>query len=301
MSAAPDISFGVVARRRIPELDRLVDALLALDGPPSEIVVAVEATDVSSPRERPDERGVRWIDLPAHRGLGYNRNRLLDAVCGEILVGVDDDCVPTPGWLPALLGGLEDPDIDVAVGGVLIPAAGFVGDSISALGFPAGGSAGFETIFRVEPDGRTNHISTVDYAARVVSLRDVGGFDESLTYGCEDTDLARRLLLAGHTIVHVRTAFVQHPARTSLVEFTRWFFVRGRAECQLSRRTGLGGYVGQRFASYGRIVRAHARDPKLLLIVPLIVGSVVCQQAGFLVEAIRPTRPPVQREDASTT
>lgn len=289
MTGAPEISFAVIARSRTPELDRLVEALVALDRPSSEIVVGVETPATLSPAEHTDGRGVRWLDLPPRRGVAYNRNRVLSIVRGGVLVGIDDDCVPGPGWPDVLLTALEDSGVDVAVGGVTMPPAGFLGDAISALGFPAGGSAGFESMFPVCADGSTEHISTVDYAARVDALRSVGGFDESLTYGCEDTDLARRMVLAGHAIVHVPAATVTHPARSSIREFSRWFFVRGRAECQLARKTELSGYVRRRLASYGRIVRDHARDAKILLIVPLIAASVICQQAGFLAETFRPT------------
>ena len=292
MTNAPHISFGVIARCHTPEVDRLVDALCTLDLPSSEIVIGVETPHVSSVTERRDERGVRWLDMPRRHGVAYNRNRVLDAVRGEVLVGIDDDCMPSGAWPGPLLDALDDPSIDIAVGGVIIPPAGLLGDAISALGFPAGGAAGFEVMFPVGPDGRTDHVSTVDWAARVKVLREVGGFDESLTYGCEDTDIARRLVAAGRRIVHVPEAMVVHPARSTLREFTRWFYVRGRAERQLARKTDVKLYIRHRLASYGHIIRDHAHEGRVLLIMGLIAGSVVCQQFGFLAETLHPTPAP---------
>ncbi len=291
MSDAPRISLTTIARRRIPELDRLVDELLPL-GPAfrSEIVVGVETPGTAHPEETVDERGVRWIALPPGRGIGYNRNRVTDAARGELLVGVDDDCVPKPGWLENLCSALEDPLTDAAVGSIEIPPAGFVGDSISALGFPAGGTAGYETMFPVDADGRTHNIAAGNCVLRASALRELGGWDESLSWGGEDTELAYRFDLADKRIAFVKSATIVHPARANLVQFSRWLFIRGRAKCQFARKVPISGFVGNRIASYGRILRAHSRDAKLVLIVPLLVASILLQQAGFATEWLFPRR-----------
>lgn len=289
MTPSPRISLTAIARRRIPELDRLVDELLVIDGPAErEIIIGVETPGTVSPAPTTDERGVTWIALPPHRGVGYNRNRVLDAVRAPIMVGIDDDCVPEAGWLTALLGALEDPDVHAAIGSIEIPPSGFVGDSISALGFPAGGRAGYETMFPVGADCTTTNLAAGNCAIRTATLRKVGGFDESLSYGGEDTELAYRFGLASKRMVFVKSATIVHPARTSLMQFTRWLFIRGRAKCQFARKVPIAGFVSNRIASYGRIVRLYARDPKIVLIVPLIGASVLLQQAGFATEWLFP-------------
>jgi GT2 family glycosyltransferase len=160
------------------------------------------------------------------------------------------------------------------------------------LGFPAGGSAGYETMFRVDPDGTTDNIAAGNCALRAATLRELGGFDETLTYGGEDTELAYRFTQAGRRIVYVPAAAIEHPARVSLNEFTRWLFVRGRAKRQFSRKVPIAGFVGLRLRSMGRILSRHATDPKIVLIAPLLAATLVIQQAGFVTEAIAPTPPP---------
>ena len=289
--AHPLVSLAVVARARIPELERLVTELLAIDGPAErEVIVGVETPGSQTVSESVDDRGVRWIALPPQRGVGYNRNRVLELVRGDIVASTDDDCVPKPGWLTALLAPFDDPTVHAAVGGVEIPPAGYVGDSISALGFPAGGNAGFATMFPVEADGTTSNITTVNCAIRVATLRGLGGFDETFSFGGEDTELAHRFDAAGKRIVFVPSAFVIHPARTSLAEFTRWFWVRGRAKAQFARKVPVSGYAGGRLASYGRILRANAQDSKIVLIVALLTLSVLLQLAGFAAEWLFPRR-----------
>ena len=290
-TSAPAVSFAIIARRRIPALDALVDKLLLIEGPAArEIVVGIETQGSAEPVEAPDERGVRWIALPPGRGIGYNRQRVLEAVRGEIAIGVDDDCMPDSEWLVALVSALDDMSVDGAIGSIRIPPAGFVGDSISALGFPAGGSAGYATMFHVGADGSTDNIAAGNCALRTSVLRDLGGWDESMSYGGEDTELAHRFKLDGKRVVFVPDAVIVHPARTSLREFWHWLYVRGRAKRQFSRKVPIGGYVSARLGSYGRIVRAHARDPKLIVIAPLLIASILIQQTGFIAETLHPRR-----------
>jgi GT2 family glycosyltransferase len=289
-----EITIGVVARARIPELDALADTLCALAGPASrEVLLAIETPQMVEPVEKPDERGragVRILQLPQGRGLGYNRNRLAQAARGDVIVGVDDDCVPDSDWLAVLTAALADPAVDAVVGRTRIPPSTWLGDSISALGFPAGGNAGYEVMFHVEPDGATDNLASGNCAVRTAVLRDVGGFDESMMWGGEDTDISRRLLLAGKRIVYVPEAVLAHPARARLGGFVRWQFVRGRAKRQFALTTPIAGYVTARLASHRRILRAHLSDPKLVLIAPLLALSLLVQGAGYAVEVLRPRR-----------
>lgn len=289
----PTISFGVIAWRRTPELDRLVSSLsqLAL-AEESEVVVAVESPGTDRPTETVDPNGVRWISIPARRGLGYNRNRVIEAVRGTVLVWADDDCVPRSGWPEKLIGILEDPAIDAAAGVLSIPPSGFLGDSISALGFPAGGSAGYAAMFVVHSDGTTENLPSGNSAIKVAVLREMGGYDESMTHGGEDTELSHRLVMTGRRIMFVPDAVLEHPARTSIREFVRWSFRRGRAKRQFARKVPISGYVGQRLGSFGRILGANATDAKIVLIVPLLALNLFLQWLGFVVEGLHPTPAP---------
>jgi len=293
MAATPSISFGIIARERTPELDRLVTHLLGL-APigEREVVVVAESREVAQPTEFTDLSGARWIKVPVRQGLGYNRNRVLDAVRGEILVWADDDCMPQPGWLEGLLGALSDPSVDAAAGSLLIPPAGFLGDSISALGFPAGGSAGYGTMFVVHVDGTTENLPSGNSAIRVSVLRGMGGYDESMMLGGEDTELSYRLIEAHKRIVFVPDAVLMHPARTSLGEFARWSIRRGRAKKQFARGVPIVGYVTLRMASYRKILKAHLTDPKIVAIAPLLGVNLVLQGVGFLAETVRPMQSP---------
>jgi len=302
MSEAGDrisTTIGLISTGRSSELEQLTSRLLRLYSRPGlEIVVAFEDPQATEPCERSGEHGVRWIELPARQGIACNRNRVIEAARGGVLVFLDDDCLPRDDWLDRLLEPLEDDSIDAVMGKVVVPPSGLLGDSIAALGYPAGGSTGYSKMFNVDEDGLTDNISTLNCAIRVETLRRFGGFDESMTQGGEDTELAWRMSGQGVKIAYWPAAVVSHPSRSSLRDFCRWFVRRGRAKYQFAARVpAIGGFVGRRIKSYGSILRQHGGEAKILLVVPLLASSVLLQQAGFLYElfASRGKRPEGKR------
>lgn len=282
------VSLLIVTRGMTPAVHTLARRLANLLGAArsdtltGEVLIIAEnpqTADVAEPELLGD--GIGLVSIPATRGLGYNRNRALEAASGDTVVFVDDDCWPADDWLSELLAPLRDPTIHAVMGNVHIRPSTFLGDSISALGFPAGGSTGFAVMFPVDDEGFTTHISTLNCALRDETFVRVGPFDESLVFGGEDGELSHRISSAGLRVKFQPTALVEHDARSSLMEFTRWFFRRGRAACQFSRRVPAGGTIGRRLASYKQILRIHRSDPKIVAIVPLLGASIVLQQAGF--------------------
>lgn len=276
------VSVAIVTRRISTEVERLAARLLAMPVLAAEGEVLVVAED-AVPHPTPPEplAGASLLRIPHGRGVAYNRNRAIDASSGEVIVFLDDDCWPAEQWLPELLVPLRDPGVDAVMGAVRIPASTFLGDSISALGFPGGGSVGFEVMFHVDEDGFTNHLSTLNCALRRRVFEHVGGFDETMTAGAEDGELAHRVHVAGLRMKFQPAAVVDHRARVALGDFARWFFLRGRAACQYSRVAPAGPVIARRLSSYRRILWMHRDDPKLVAIVPLLFASVLLQQAGF--------------------
>jgi GT2 family glycosyltransferase len=128
-------------------------------------------------------------------------------------------------------------------------------------------------------------------AGRELELERVGGFDETMTMGSEDTELSHRIAVARLRMRFQSSAMVEHQARAGLVQFSRWFFRRGRGAYQLSRRVNAGPVIAHRLASYRRIIGMRMRDPKIVAIVPLLIASVVLQEAGFAWELVAHRQP----------
>jgi cellulose synthase/poly-beta-1,6-N-acetylglucosamine synthase-like glycosyltransferase len=291
----PAVSIAVVTRGLSPAVARLTSRILEMPGSPDdrEVLIVAEDATVAEPTGRePAGDGVALVRIPAGRGLGYDRNRAIETCAGDVIVFVDDDCWPDDGWLPELLAPLADPAVDAVMGGVRIAPSTFLGDSISALGFPAGGSVGFSVMFHVDENGLTDHLSTLNCALRRSVFEKVGTFDETMTMGSEDTELSHRIAAAGMRMRFQPSAMVEHRARTDLAEFAGWFFRRGRGAYQLSRRVDTGPVIAHRLTTYRHIIGRRLTDPKIVLIVPLLVFSVFLQEAGFVWEAIAHGEPP---------
>jgi GT2 family glycosyltransferase len=187
-------------------------------------IVIIEETNNPQP---PTGERIRYYPIP-ERGLGlaFARNCGLQKACGSIVVFIDDDIVPAPHWLDAMIDPFDDPEIG-AVGGAVLPDLSdinAVGRCVSCLGFPAGGMTRY-----LEANGRnreTNRISGGNCAFRADLAREIGGFDEFMRC-VEDSDFFERTAIQKKKMLFVPGAFVFHKQRNSLKGVFRWFIRRG--------------------------------------------------------------------------
>ena len=150
--------------------------------------------------------------LPLHyvridgRGPAAARNEGIRHARGQIVVLLDDDAVPQPGWLQNILKLFETDPAVVAVEGGVRP----VGDEFGLMGMSP-----------INLEGGV--YLTCNLAARREALIKVGGLDEAFRYPAfEDCELAARLKSLG-TIAWAPDAEVHHPRR-------RWGFRRAIRE-----------------------------------------------------------------------
>jgi GT2 family glycosyltransferase/peptidoglycan/xylan/chitin deacetylase (PgdA/CDA1 family) len=198
-------------------------------------IVIIEETNNPQP---PTGERIRYFPIP-ERGLGlaFARNFGLQEARGSIVVFIDDDIVPAPHWLDALIDPFDDPEI-VAVGGAVLPDLSdinTVGRCVSFLGFPAGGVTRY-----LEASGRnreTKHISGGNCAFRADLAREIGGFDEFMRC-VEDTDFFERMSRQKKKMLFVPGALVFHKQRNSLKGVFRWFIRRGIGDFSLKCKQG---------------------------------------------------------------
>jgi GT2 family glycosyltransferase len=154
------------------------------------------------------------------RNLGYAGAlaALLPQVSTTFMAWLNDDAQPEPGWLAALEQALDDDDTAAAAASVLHTGDGIVtstGVALTDLGY------GQDTI-EAMPFGFCGGAALV----RTDALRAVGGVPSTLFCYYEDTDTSWRLRLAGHRVVAVAGARVQHvggaTARHGTPSFHRW-------------------------------------------------------------------------------
>lgn len=133
----------------------------------------------------------------APRGPAAARNSGWRAGRGRLVAFVDDDCVATPGWLPALAEVAGERD-DVIVQGRTEPDP----EGRERIG-------PFSVTLRIAGPNRLFQTCNLAYARAL--LEHVGGFDESFRHACgEDVDLGLRAERAGGRLEYAGDALVYH-------------------------------------------------------------------------------------------
>jgi len=226
----------------------------------------------------------KLITLPENRGPAYCRNIGVKNARGEILVFTDSDCRVDPNWLTNINNYFSLNDIEAIMGRLVLMPSSLLGDSISALGFPAGGTIGFDRIWKVDQNGFTDSLSTCNCAVKQNVFRTVGGFDESFPFpGGEDTLFAFNLRKRDYRIKYCPDVLVHHGSRDSLTDFVKWQFKRGFSSYIFSSKvSGKKKFLTLRLWSTGNILRHYYNDRKFPLIVMLLSTSFLVQFAGFL-------------------
>ena len=157
--------------------------------------------------------GARVIENSRNAGFGAAMNQGLRASGAPYLAALNDDAVPHPGWLDALVTALDRrPDAGMCASQVRL----FGEDRLDSAGMlvardgsskqrghgklPADFPEAEETLF---PSG-----SAALY--RRAMLEETGGFDDRFFLYCEDTDLGLRARWKAWECVYVPEAVVEH-------------------------------------------------------------------------------------------
>jgi len=158
--------------------------------------------------------------LTAERNLGFagGNNLALRGLGGELVALVNNDAVPEPGWLAALVAALaEHPRCAVVTGKVWLaedragrPVLNSAGGMVDRLG--RGADRGYLEVDK----GQWDAAEEVFYAPataclmRTAAVREASLFDDDYFLYCEDVDLCWRLRLDGWVVRYTPTAAVRH-------------------------------------------------------------------------------------------
>lgn len=240
----PRVSIVVPVHGHLELTRQCVEALRSTTDPSmTEIVVVDDASpdDTAAWLRERDAAGIlKTVLLPENKGFAGACNAGVAASSGSILVFLNNDTIPRPGWLGALLSPLSDPSI------------GLVG---ARLLYPEGDiqHAGIRLHPNGLPDHEFRHAAADD--PRVLESRDrafvtgacialsrdlftrVGGFDEGFRMYVEDLDLCLKVWNEGLRVRYAAECVVVHlearttpdlDRRTALVKvgmerlFSRW-------------------------------------------------------------------------------
>ena len=114
----PSCTVVVCTRDRPKELERCLEAVSRLRYPRFDVLVVDNAPSDTQASQIAARWGARYLVEPI-KGASRARNCGARSCNTEIIAFCDDDAIPEPGWLQALVREFQDPEV-MAVGGRII-------------------------------------------------------------------------------------------------------------------------------------------------------------------------------------
>ena len=283
------VSVVVVTAGRPQSLSRCLAAIEAGECTPHELVV-VDQSSASRPAEVGDAGPARRPRIETRHlrvprmGVSAARNLGASQADGDHLAFTDDDCVPSPEWLAALIEALQTEHANAATGAVL-PLPGERGlVAVSSRTYPQR---------RIFAAGDMAAPWEIGSGGNLLVGRELferaGGFDVRFGPGgryhaAEDIELLDRLLASGARIVYEPEAVVYHEMKSRAARLRRRYPYGYGLGALLARRTTSGSL--RLTVAYARM-QAHALLRGLKRVSPRDVLEPLLTSAGFTAGAYR--------------
>ena len=215
MSPEPLVSVVVVTWNGRRYLDECLGAIEAQDGVSTETILVDNAsTDGTVVYVGERFPRVRVVALPYNRGFAGGNNAGAREARGRYLALLNNDAVPEPGWLQALLRGLDEEAKFALVTSRIVymhdpQRIDSAGDSL----LTSGGAYKRHHGASVDVARESSEVFGVCGAACLMPARvfgELGGFDEDFFVSHEDVDLSYRARLLGYRCRYVADAVVRH-------------------------------------------------------------------------------------------
>ena len=201
-------------------------------------VIVVDNSGNGLARRNGIPANARVIENTSNAGYGIAINQGVRASSAPYVASLNDDAVPHPDWLDALVGALEQrPDAGMGASQVRL----FGEERLDSAGMLVArdgtskqrGHGRMPDDFPVAEEALFPSGSAALY--RRAMLEEIGGFDDHFFLYCEDTDLGLRARWAGWKCLYVPEAVVEHhyshstgrasPVKAYFVERNRLFVI----------------------------------------------------------------------------
>ncbi|MDE1919211.1 MAG: glycosyltransferase family 2 protein [Patescibacteria group bacterium] len=191
------ISFVIPAyneEKRLPQCLAAVESELARTPCDAEVIVVNNASTDHTGEVARSYSWVRTVDEP-RKGLVRARHAGLEAATGDIIANVDSDTMLPEGWLQTVLNEFSKDDNLAALSGPFIyHDLSLFHRALTRLFYTAG-YLSYLVNHYVFRSGAM--LQGGNFIVRRKHLEQVGGFDTTIEFYGEDTDVARRISKAG--------------------------------------------------------------------------------------------------------
>jgi len=249
LAAGISVVIACHSEARLGLLEQCVDAALAQELPPREVVIVVDNNELLYHRVRAMYRSNLKVEVVAHdgtRGASGARNCGVRAARCPIIAFLDDDVVADPAWLGRLIAPLDDSTV-VGTGGSAFPRwqtsqpRWFPEEFLWIVG------ASFKGMPRATAEVR--NVWSENMAVRRAPFLGCGGFREGFgkqsdVSSPEDTEMCIRFARrAGDRWLYVPDARIEHyvpETRSTFGFFVRRCHNEGRGKIEMRRLTRSG-------------------------------------------------------------
>ena len=223
------IAVVVVAHDSAADLPRSLAALGEQLGERDEVVVVDNASaDGSAAVAREALPAATVVETGANLGFAAGCHRGVDASTAPLVLLLNPDCVPQPGFLDALRAtAAEQPGWAAWQALVTLPGGTHVNTSGNVVHFLGFGWAGGLDRPVEEVPAEPHEVPFASGAAMVVrrsAWERAGGFEQRYFMYGEDLDLSLRLRLAGHGVGVVPAARCEHEYTFTKGDY-KWFYL----------------------------------------------------------------------------
>ena len=191
------LSFVVPAYNEEAYLPACLDSILAQTGELGDAVEIIVVNNASTDGTREvalGYPGVRVVD-ETRKGLTFARQAGFAASSGELIANVDSDSRLTPGWVEKVLKGFASDPKMVALSGPFVYYDLTPQQRVSVRIFYAAAFLVYAVNRWVLRAG--SMVQGGNFVLRRDALEKIGGFDTSISFYGEDTDIARRMHQVG--------------------------------------------------------------------------------------------------------
>jgi GT2 family glycosyltransferase len=194
-------------------LQECVAALAQQTRPDFELIIVDNSGSGAVRRSGAALPGLRVIEEPRNLGFGAAVNDAFHQSRSPYLATLNDDAVPHPGWLAALISAMEArPDAGMCASQVRL----YGEDALDSAGMLVSGDGSSKQRGHARPPKFFPVTEEVLFPSgsaalyRRAMLEQIGGFDDDFFLYCEDTDLGLRARWAGWRCIYVPEAVVEH-------------------------------------------------------------------------------------------